>query len=161
MTWELSQEAIEAEAAADGWYALLSNLDPGPADAAQVLLLYKKQESVERRYAAFKGPLAVTTLYLKSNRRISALITVICLALLIFCLVERQVRQALARQKTTKVNGLYAGRAAVPTGGLIFKALAGLRIIPTAGQSPPIIPQPSDLQLDLLDLLDVDPRELR
>ena len=42
----------------------------------------------------FKGPLAVAPLFLKTNRRITALITVICLALLIFCLAERQVRKS-------------------------------------------------------------------
>ncbi|GAA0441168.1 hypothetical protein Acor_11790 [Acrocarpospora corrugata] len=93
LAWHFDQNAIDAEAAADGWYALLSNLDPGHADAEQILRLYKGQEAVERRYSAFKGPLAVTTLYLKNNRRVAELITVICLALLIFCLVERQVRQ--------------------------------------------------------------------
>jgi uncharacterized NAD-dependent epimerase/dehydratase family protein len=46
LTWELSQEAIEAEVAADGWYALLSNLDAGQADAAQVLLLVHRMARV-------------------------------------------------------------------------------------------------------------------
>ena len=50
---------------------------------------------VERRYGEFKGPLAVTPLFLKTSRRIAALIAVICLALLIFCLIERPVRKAL------------------------------------------------------------------
>jgi hypothetical protein len=35
-------------------------------------------------------------LFLKTSRRIAARITVICLSLLIFCLIERQVRNALA-----------------------------------------------------------------
>ncbi|GAA4179167.1 hypothetical protein GCM10022252_00260 [Streptosporangium oxazolinicum] len=100
-------------------------------------------------------------MYLKNNRRISALITVICLALLVFCLVEHQVRRALALHGTTKVNGLYAGRPAVPTGRLIFQALASLRIVPGTGQSPPVIPQPTPVQIHLLKLLDVDPRDLR
>jgi hypothetical protein len=161
LTWTFDQAAIDAEAAGDGWYALLSTLGPDQADAAEILRLYKGQEAVERRYSAFKGPLAVATLYLKNNRRISALITVICLALLVFCLVERQVRRALALHGTTKVNGLYAGRPAVPTGRLIFQALASLRIVPGTGQSPPVIPQPIPVQIHLLDLLDVDPRDLR
>ncbi|WP_433359128.1 IS1634 family transposase [Streptosporangium sp. CA-115845] len=74
---------------------------------------------------------------------------------------ERQVRRALALHGSTKVDGLYAGRPAVPTGRLIFEALAGLRIIPGTGQSPPVIPQPTPVQAHLLDLLDVDPRDLR
>jgi transposase len=161
LTWNFDQQAIDAEAATDGWYALLTNLDRGHADATRVLILYKGQEAVERRYSAFKGPLAVAALFLKSNRRIAALVTVICLALLIFCLVERQVRQALAEQGQTRVDGLYAGRPAIPTGRLILQALATMKIIPGAGQDPPIIPQPTPLQLRLLDLLDTDPRQLR
>lgn len=39
--------------------------------------------------------------------------------------------------------------------------LAGIRLIPSTGQSPPTIPQPTDLQLDLPGLLDIDPRDLR
>ncbi|GAB3160568.1 hypothetical protein [Microbispora hainanensis] len=43
-------QAIDAEAAGDGWYALLTNLGPDQADAEQILRLYKGQEAVERRY---------------------------------------------------------------------------------------------------------------
>ncbi|MEU1641332.1 IS1634 family transposase, partial [Nonomuraea sp. NPDC005701] len=161
LAWRFDQQVVDAEAATDGWYALLTNLPPETTGAEQVLRHYKGQEAVERRYQAFKGPLAVTSLYLKNNRRIAALITVICLALLIFCLIERQVRQALAACGQTKVDGLYAGRPAVPTGKLVLDALAGIRLIPGTGQSPPTIPQPTDLQLHLLDLLDIDPRDIR
>ncbi|WP_194900087.1 IS1634 family transposase [Catenulispora pinisilvae] len=161
LTWSFDPDAIAGEAAGDGWYALLTNLDADETDAAAVLILYKGQEAVERRYSAFKGPLAVTALFLKNNRRIAALITVICLALLIFSLIERQVRIALAEQGQTKVEGLYAGRPAIPTGKLILDALATIKIIPGAGQDPPIIPAPTPLQLRLLDLLGIDPRRLR
>jgi transposase len=58
LAWSFDQAAIDAEAASDGWYALLTNLDPAQADAAEVLRRYKGQEAVERRYQAFKGPLA-------------------------------------------------------------------------------------------------------
>jgi transposase len=161
LTWVFDQQAIDAEAATDGWYALLTNLPAGEAAAAQVLILYKGQEAVERRYSAFKGPLAVAALFCKNNRRIAALVTVICLALLIFCLVERQVRQALAEQGQARIQGLYAGRPATPTGRLIFEALSTMKIIPSTGQDPPIIPQPTPLQLRLLGLLQTDPRQLR
>jgi hypothetical protein len=56
-------------------------------------------------------------LFLKTNRRIAALITVICLALLIFCLTGRQVRNAL-RPHGEMMTGLpgYGRTAARPTG---------------------------------------------
>jgi transposase len=159
LDWHFDQQAIDAEAATDGWYALLTNLEVEQADATQVLLHYKGQEAVERRYAAFKGPLAVAAIYLKNNRRITAMITVICLALLIFSLIERQVRAALRAQDRTTIAGLYARRPAIPTTRLIFQALASLRLIPATTGNPHTIPQPTPLQLELLDLLNVNPLE--
>lgn len=156
LSWSFDQTAIDAEAATDGWYALLTNL-PDDIDAGQVLIRYKGQEAVERRYSTVKGPLAVAPMFLKTNRRIEALITVICLALLIFCLIERAVRTAIAPQ--AKMPGLYPGQKAKPTGQLIFQALAGLRLIPANGGRPALIPQPTPIQARLLDLLAVDPTQ--
>ena len=157
LTWHFDPAALAAETATDGWYGLVTNLDSTQVDAAGVLARYKGQEVVERRYGAFKGPLAVAPLFVQSNRRIQALVTVICLALLIFCLVERAVRRAIAPDLT--LQGLYVGQPAKPTGRLIFQALAGLRLIPASGHDPPVIPQPSPLQAQLLELLDVDPTQ--
>jgi transposase len=157
LAWWFDQAVLEREQATDGWYGLLTNLDPARVDAAAVLTRYKGQEVVERRYGAFKGPLAVAPLFVQSNRRIQALVTVICLALLIFCLVERQVRRAIA--PAVVLEELDVGQPAKPTGRLIFQALAGLRLIPASGHDPPIIPQPPPLQARLLHLLDVDPTQ--
>jgi transposase len=154
--WHFDQAAINAEAATDGWYALLTNL-PATATPAQVLDRYKNQPGTsERRYHDLKGPLAVAPMFLHTNRRITALIGVLCLALLVYCLVEREVRRNLA--PATKLDGLYAGRPAIPTAGLIFTALATLRLRTTTSDGTPEIAQPNALQLRLLDLLQIDPR---
>ena len=94
--WWFDQAALDREAATDGWYGLLTNLAIQQADAAEILRRYKAQEVVERRYGTFKGPLGVAPMFLNDHRRIAALISVICLALLVFCLVERAVRKAIA-----------------------------------------------------------------
>ena len=154
LTWWFDQAAIDAEAATDGWYALLTNLD-ATATAPGVLLRYKAQEAVERRYSNLKGPLAVAPMFLKNNRRIAALITVISLALLVFCLIEREARRNLAPE--TKVDGLYNRQPARPTGRLILTALAGLQLIPATATSPAQITRPSPVQARLLGLLGVDP----
>lgn len=154
LAWSFDQAALDQEAATDGWYALLTNL-PATIDPAEVLRRYKGQEAVERRYGAFKGPLAVAPMFLHNNRRIAALITVICLALLIFCLVERQVRHAIA--PATTLDGLGPGQPTRPTGRLIFAALARLRLIPATNGRPAIIPRPGPIQTRLLDLHAVDP----
>ncbi|MGH3862301.1 IS1634 family transposase [Actinokineospora sp.] len=158
LAWSFDQTALDAETATDGWYALLSTL-PAEIDASEVLIRYKGQEVVERRYSTIKGPLAVAPIFLHNNRRIAALLTVICLALLIFCLIERHIRAAIAPAAT--LDGLYVGRPAKPTGRLIFEALARLRLIPATDGQPPGIPQPPPLQTRLLALLDVDPTRPR
>jgi hypothetical protein len=84
LTWEFNQQALQVEAATDGWYALLTNLDPAEADTPGVLHRFKGQDVSERRYGNYKGPLAVAPLFVRHNRRIEALITVTCVALLVF-----------------------------------------------------------------------------
>jgi len=158
LEWHFDETALAAEAAADGWYALLTNLPPH-VSAADVLRSYKGQETAERRYSNFKGPIAVAPMFLKNNRRIEAIISVICLALLIFSLVERAVRLAIS--PAVKLAGLWAGQPAKPTGRLIFTALSRLRLVPASAASPAQIPRPPPLQARLLELLDVDPRQPR
>ena len=119
-----------------------------------MLLRYKGQEAVERRYGNLKGPLAVAPMFLHSNRRIAALITVISLALLVFCLIEREARRNLAPE--TKIDGLYNRQPARPTGRLILTALASLRLIPATATTAQIT-RPNPVQARLLELLGVDP----
>jgi transposase len=154
LNWQFDQAALDAEAATDGWYALLTNLGP-EISPAEVLARYKGQEVSERRYGTFKGPLAVAPIFLHSNQRIHALIHVICLALLVFSLVERQSR--LGAGPDGKIPGLYAGRAVRPTGALVFGALSRLRLVPAQRDRPAYIPRPPRLHQHLLDILSVDP----
>jgi hypothetical protein len=160
LAWDFNPDAIAAEAATDGWYALLTNL-PDTVPAAEVLTRYKGQAIVERRYSDVKGPLAVAPLFLQHNRRITALITVICLALLIFCLVEREVRANLAPETGLVGFYTYDNRAMRPTGRNIFTALAQLQLIPARHGRPPKIPAPTGIQARLLDLLHTDPTRPR
>jgi transposase len=160
LTWSFDQAAIDAEAAGDGWYVLLTNLD-ATIDAAELLHRYKDQPTVERRYGDLKGPLAVAPIFLQHNRRIAALITVICLALLIFCLIEREVRTNLAPDTTMIGFYLNDRRAMKPTARLILRTLGDLRLILAHHGQPPKIPKPGWLQAQLLGLLHVDPTQPR
>jgi acyl-CoA dehydrogenase len=46
LAWYFDQDAIDAEAAADGWYALLTNLTSGQAGSAGVFRRYKGQQGL-------------------------------------------------------------------------------------------------------------------
>jgi transposase len=155
LTWSFDQDILATEAAADGWYSLVTALTPKQADAAEVFRRYKGQGVVERRYGEFKGPLAVAPLFLEHNRRITALITVICLALLVYCLIERQVRQALGPERT--MAGLYPDNRRVrPTGRMILYHLEDLMLRPGTATDPPVILISRGVQAHLLELLGID-----
>lgn len=160
LTWHFDQDILQAQAAIDGWYALLTSIPAQKADPGQVLVHYKGQGTVERRYHDFKGPLAVAPVFVQHNRRVAALIQVICLALLVFCLIERQVRRALGPEQT--MTGLYPDNRRIrPTGRMIFYHLGELTLRIGNVTDPPTVQITRGVQLHLLDLLDTDIRQTR
>jgi hypothetical protein len=101
-------------------------------------------------------------MFLHHNRRIAALITASCLALLVYCLMERQVRQALGDRTT--MRGLYGygpNRAARPPGRLILETLSDLRLRSGTATDPPAVLVNRGAQAELLELLDIDPTRPR
>ncbi len=165
LTWWFDADVLAEQAAADGWYSLLTTVPAQDADAAEILTDYKGQAGVERRYGDFKGPLAVAPMFLHNNKRITALITVICLALLVFSLIEREVRQALNHDGGDgKMTGLYPDNRRIrPTGRMILRTLSSLTMTPATANSPPTIRITRGVQTHLLQLLGIDqtrPRQL-
>ena len=72
-----------------------------------------------------------------------------------FCLIERQVRQALEPEQT--MRGLYPDNRAVrPTGRMILYHLDSLMLRPGTATSPPAILINRRVQAHLLELLGID-----
>lgn len=124
LTWQRNQTAIDAAAQHDGIYALATNL-PGRITATTVLDTYKDQHLVELAHRANKSVLNVRPIFLHNDDRITALVSIVGLALLIYGLIESDLRQALGPD--THLPGLLPeGRAARPTGRNILAAFQGL-----------------------------------
>jgi hypothetical protein len=118
------QAAITAAARTDGVYALATNL-PGRLSATQVLRLYKDQPLVELRHRDAKQTLRVRPIFLHNDDRITALVSIVGLALVIFGLIQADLRHALGPNQ--HLDGLLPeGRAARPTGRNILAAFQGL-----------------------------------
>jgi transposase len=125
LKWWRDQAAIAAAQQRDGLYALITNMDPRRCSPDRLLALYKDQAQSERAHHFLKGPIAVRPVFLKSNRRAAALVQICSIALLVYGLIETQVRTAIAPART--IPGLLPeGRAARPTAENIFKAFNGL-----------------------------------
>ncbi len=152
LAWRRDQAAIAAAAATDGLYALATNL-PGRLRAGEVLRLYKDQPLVELRHRDAKGPLRVRPIFLHTDARIEALLGVIGLALLVFGLIELEVRRALGPDE--RLPGLLPeGRTARPTGRNILAAFQGLGLTYTAEGI--VLDRFTRTQRRLLELLDID-----
>jgi len=124
LTWQRDQTAIDAAAQHDGIYALATNL-PGRLTASTMLRLYKDQHLVELAHRANKSVLNVRPIFLHNDDRITALVSIVGLALLIYGLIETDLRQALGPDQ--HLPGLLPeGRAARPTGRNILAAFQGL-----------------------------------
>lgn len=125
LRWWRDNDALTDAERRDGLYALVTNMSPRQCSADRLLALYKDQMLSERAHHFLKGPLAVRPVFLKSSRRAAALVQVCSLALLVYGLVETEVRQAIAPQRTIP-DLLPEGRAARPTAANIFGAFRGL-----------------------------------
>jgi transposase len=124
LTWQRDQAAIDAAAQHDGIYALATNL-PGRITATTVLGLYKDQHLIELAHRANKNILNVRPIFLHNDDRITALISIVGLALLIYGLIETDLRHALGPDQ--HLPGLLPeGRAARPTGRNILTTFQGL-----------------------------------
>lgn len=156
ISWQRNQHAITHAARTDGLYALATNL-PGRVTAGQLLRLYKEQEIVERRHRDLKQTLKVRPIFLHNDDRIYALISIIGIALLIFGLLETQLRNALRTddQHDKRLALLPEARLAKPTGANILAAFQGLDLTYTHRgiELDPLTPT----QRRILELLQIQP----
>jgi hypothetical protein len=140
LQWDFHQEAIQAAERLDGYYVLLTSLpkeevdrggtDPGGTDPSTLLRRWKQEWVVERRFHDWKGPLKVRPVFVTTPKRMAALVLVLHLALMLFCLLEREARRALAARGQAKLTNLLAGHVdAVPTGANMLTAFDYLLLV--------------------------------
>jgi hypothetical protein len=125
LTWTRDHDAINTAGQTDGIYALATNLPGKRLTAGQLLRDYKGQQIVERRHRDYKQTLKVRPIFLHNDDRIYALTSIIGIALLIFGLIETELRKALGDDEL--IPGLLPeNRAARPTGRNVLSVFQGL-----------------------------------
>ncbi len=152
--WTRNAETITAASRLDGLYALATNIT-APLTALNVLDIYKDQWIVEQRHRDLKrpSPLKVRPVFLHNDDRISALISVVGIALLIFGLIEADLRRRLPDGQTQLPGLLPEGRAAKPTGRNILATFDGLGF--TYTPRGPVLDRLTPTQRQILALLDI------
>lgn len=94
--WSFQAEALETEQAMDGIFPLV--LNDRNLSLKDVLLAYKHQPHLERRFEQLKSVLEVMPVFLKNPSRIEALLLLYFLALLVHALIELQLRRKMAAE---------------------------------------------------------------
>jgi transposase len=89
-------ERLDEEARCDGIFPLVSN--ESKMTEQDLLLAYKQQPAIERRFEHLKTDFVVAPMYLKEVSRIQALLCVYFFVLLVEALLERELRRAMERE---------------------------------------------------------------
>lgn len=140
----------------DGLFPLITNHPTLTLKTA--LDIYKRQPFLEQRHEQLKSVFDVAPVYLKSPRRIAALLLIYYLALLVSSLLERDARRRMKEQGRTSLL-LYpeARPCKAPTAAVILTAFENLRrhrLIDASGNllreffDP--LPDPAEILLNLL-----------
>ena len=160
--WELNAENIAADARQDGIFPLVTNDQELPIE--EVLLTYKRQPLIEKRFSQLKTDYAVAPIFLKSVARIEALLTIYFLALVVQALLERELRRAMKKQRVHSLP-LYAEErdCRAPTTRKVIDTFENVHSHKlTHGESDDptyFVTELSPLQTDILSLLRVPPSD--
>jgi transposase len=96
LSWRIDHDRLSVEARCDGIFPLVTNVTT--MAALDLLLAYKQQPMIEKRFSQLKTDFVVAPVFLKEVSRIQALLCVYFFALLVESLLERELRRAMERE---------------------------------------------------------------
>jgi transposase len=96
LTYGVHHARLAEEARCDGIFPLITN--EVTLTASELLLAYKQQPRIEKRFAQLKTDFVVAPVFLKETSRVQASLCVYFFALLVESLLERELRRAMARE---------------------------------------------------------------
>lgn len=155
--WHLDEAAVAREAACDGCFPPISN-DRRLTDA-ELLVAYRYQPNLEKRHHQLKSVQDAAPVFLKSAARIEALFTCHFLALLCSCLIERELRRAMASEGIERL-ALYPEErdCRAPTAARVFELFADVarhHLLDDGELVQVFEPQLTAMQKQVLDLLGI------
>ena len=100
LQYDINYDAFERGKNEAGMFVLLTNiLDTQAMSDEDILKEYKEQVCVETNFKSLKNSDFIDEIYLKTPKRIESLGYVFLLALMVYTTIEREVRNALKKEK--------------------------------------------------------------
>jgi transposase len=147
-------EAIWQSKQHKGCFVLGTNIKADDLRDEEVIAAYKAQSQVEGGFRFLKDPLFfVSSLFVKKPTRIQGLLMVMTLALLVYSVAQRRLRQELVRQKESLPNQINQ-LTQRPTLRWVFQLLEGINRVRVSvqGQIHDLIEGLNEVQIKILRL---------
>jgi transposase len=140
-----------------GCFVLLCNLssdnERSQWTAASLLELYKDQGGIEHNFGFLKDPLIVNSIFLKKPTRIEVLGLILLIALLIWRLMERCMRQHL-EETNTQITGWQNRPTRRPTSFMMTTKFLNI-LVAKSGSQRQLVKPLKPVQLEFLRALNV------
>ena len=160
LTWKLNLEALSEAEREDGVFPLLTN--DRKLSATEVLRAYKRQPLLEKRFSQFKTDFAVAPVYLKNVSRIQGLLAAYFFVLLVQTLLERELRQGMARAGEKSLPLYPEDRPCVrPTTHRLIEVFSSIQrheVRVREGETQVMVTKLTKTQRSIIRLLGLDPR---
>jgi len=151
-------EAIHRQTQYKGCFVLGTNMVASDLSDEEVIAAYKAQSQGEGGFRFLKDPLFfVSSLFVKKPSRMQGLLMVMTLALLVYSVAQRRLRQALVRQKESLPNQINQPTQR-PTLRWVFQLLEGIHRVRVSvhGQIHDLIEGLNKVQINILRLFGQD-----
>jgi transposase len=121
-------EALVPSQDAPGWTVLATTVPPEVCADTEMLQAYQEQNTtVEPGFRWIKNPAAISPVWLEKPERIAALAMLTVVGLLVYAVIQRQVRRFL-RDHNQQLPG-NKGLTAVPTAAVVFALFASVMLV--------------------------------
>ncbi len=116
----LHTKALSPPVSTFGWLVLATTVSEKTSDDAEIVRAYRDQTTtVEPGFRWIKNPAAIAPVWLEKRERIAALAMLTAVGLLVYSLIQRQVRQYLQQHQQTIPGN--KGETARPTAAVVWE----------------------------------------
>jgi len=158
---EENAENIKADALCDGIFPLITNQEVENLSPEDVLAKYKYQPFLEKRNEQLKSVYHVRPILAHNPERVSSLLFIYYLALLLWSLIEREIRRKMKEHNIASLP-LYPEmrECTAPTTDGVFQTIQGIRRHRLMGENENVLKifydALSPVAIESLELLGVD-----